>query len=198
MLLGTSVGLFELGWGGEVWKESDGGFCFCAPAPRLRLRVDRSSHEPSRCGLLSVPCPDCHGSCSVILSEVQPREYRFWPCVRPPLVFTLHTVSMAGLWLKTASSWWCPGLIEYLLSLKTTIFTGGVNLTLGLGGQSLDKWKFIYSSLIRTTLALDSLPSLLPSPPRCSEWFHDFCRAASQETDVSKIPAGFCFRSKTW
>lgn len=57
------------------------------------LNMGQSSHETSRCGPVSVPCPGCRGSSSVITG----RGLR----VRPPQCLLVD--NMAGFWLKSAS-----------------------------------------------------------------------------------------------
>jgi len=110
--------------------------------------------------VLSVPCPGCHGKLFSFSVRGSAWGVQVGALRAPSLVFTIHSVSMSGFRLKTASSWWCPAP---LLSLKKTLFASGVNLTFVLQGQASDKWRFIYSSLIGTTLTLDSLPRSIPA-----------------------------------
>lgn len=120
--------------------------------------MDRPSHEPNRCGPLSVPRPDCHGSRSVILCQ------RFstgntgsgLACDLP----SVYPLSCQHGWILAKNS---QQLMmsrtdrRYLLSLKKTLLAIGVNLTFVLRGQASNKWRVIYSPLIGTTLSVASL-----------------------------------------
>lgn len=149
--------------------------------------------------VLSVPRPACDGSHSVI------------PCQR---FSSGSTDSGFVCALSRLYSWlWQHGRIrgknnqlrmmsqtdkKYLFPLRDSLLGQWCEFNfLILRGQGWNKWRVIYSPLIKTTLNFSPSP---PSPPfsSLSEWFHDFCPLASQETDVNEIPAGFCFRSKTW
>lgn len=124
-------------------------FLLFAPAWRQEA-VDLPSHEPNRCGSLSVPCPGCHGTCSVILCQ------RFskgstgsgLACALP----SVYPSSCQHDWILANSHWPMMSRTDRAKCFQEETLLGrGVNVTFVLAGHVWNKRRFICTSLIGTT-----------------------------------------------
>lgn len=66
-----------------------------------QIGVDQSSHEPNRCGSPSVPCPGCHGSCSVVLrGSFQGVQVWAFACV----LFSVYSSCCQSNWIMAENN----------------------------------------------------------------------------------------------